>query len=108
MQEHWSPSGGLWGGLGSRLCSGPIRVAGVPARLLGAAAQRGRSLSAHPPQFPDIVEFSEAMANAGKTVIVAALDGTFQRKVRRVVRVLGWDREGGRAWAGTGLCRTPG
>lgn len=30
--------------------------------------------------FPDIVEFSEAMANAGKTVIVAALDGTFQRK----------------------------
>lgn len=32
-------------------------------------------------QFPDIVEFSETMANAGKTVIVAALDGTFQRKV---------------------------
>uniref|UniRef100_A0A2K6SEB7 Thymidine kinase n=1 Tax=Saimiri boliviensis boliviensis TaxID=39432 RepID=A0A2K6SEB7_SAIBB len=30
--------------------------------------------------FPDIVEFCEAMANAGKTVIVAALDGTFQRK----------------------------
>lgn len=35
------------------------------------------------PQFPDIVEFSETMANEGKTVIVAALDGTFQRKVRR-------------------------
>uniref|UniRef100_A0A8D0SIK2 Thymidine kinase n=1 Tax=Sus scrofa TaxID=9823 RepID=A0A8D0SIK2_PIG len=33
--------------------------------------------------FPDIVEFSETMANEGKTVIVAALDGTFQRKVRR-------------------------
>ncbi|XP_045346923.1 thymidine kinase, cytosolic isoform X1 [Leopardus geoffroyi] len=33
-----------------------------------------------PSQFPDIVEFSETMANAGKTVIVAALDGTFQRK----------------------------
>lgn len=32
-------------------------------------------------QFPDIVEFCEEMANAGKTVIVAALDGTFQRKV---------------------------
>lgn len=32
------------------------------------------------PQFPDIVEFSETMANEGKTVIVAALDGTFQRK----------------------------
>lgn len=30
--------------------------------------------------FPDVVEFCEAMANAGKTVIVAALDGTFQRK----------------------------
>ncbi|KAM8945682.1 thymidine kinase, cytosolic [Pelodytes ibericus] len=30
--------------------------------------------------FPDIVEFCEEMANKGKTVIVAALDGTFQRK----------------------------
>ncbi|XP_072098307.1 thymidine kinase, cytosolic isoform X1 [Mobula birostris] len=30
--------------------------------------------------FPDCVEFSEEMANKGKTVIVAALDGTFQRK----------------------------
>lgn len=33
-------------------------------------------------QFPDTVEFCEEMANMGKTVIVAALDGTFQRKVR--------------------------
>lgn len=33
-------------------------------------------------QFPDTVEFSEEMANLGKTVIVAALDATFQRKVR--------------------------
>lgn len=40
-------------------------------------------------QFPDIVEFSENMANNGKTVIVAALDGTFQRKVRQRVWVLG-------------------
>ena len=32
-------------------------------------------------QFPDIVQFCEEMANLGKTVIVAALDGTFQRKV---------------------------
>lgn len=32
-------------------------------------------------QFPDTVEFCEEMANLGKTVIVAALDGTFQRKV---------------------------
>lgn len=30
--------------------------------------------------FPDIVEFCEEMANEGKLVIVAALDGTFQRK----------------------------
>lgn len=34
-----------------------------------------------PIQFPDVVEFCEMMANAGKTIIVAALDGTFQRKV---------------------------
>lgn len=57
--------------------------------------------SSHPFQFPDIVEFSETMANAGKTVIVAALDGTFQRKVRRLVQVSGWD-PGGRK--GPGLC----
>jgi thymidine kinase len=30
--------------------------------------------------FPDIVAFSERLANEGKIVIVAALDGTFQRK----------------------------
>lgn len=30
--------------------------------------------------FPDLVEFCETEANHGKTVIVAALDGTFQRK----------------------------
>ncbi|AST09285.1 thymidine kinase [Murmansk poxvirus] len=30
--------------------------------------------------FQDIVEFCETMANKGKIVIVAALDGTFQRK----------------------------
>jgi len=29
--------------------------------------------------FPDTVEFAERMANAGKVVIVAALDGTYQR-----------------------------
>jgi len=41
------------------------------------------TLYSDPPafQFPDIVEFCEEMANDGKTVIVAALDGTFQRKV---------------------------
>ena len=30
--------------------------------------------------FPDVHEFCEKMANEGKTVIVAALNGTFQRK----------------------------
>ena len=30
--------------------------------------------------FPDVVEFSEEMANKSKTVIIAALDGTFQRR----------------------------
>ena len=30
-------------------------------------------------QFPDVVDFSEMMANAGKIVVVAALDGTYQR-----------------------------
>lgn len=30
-------------------------------------------------QFPDCVDFAEEMANSGKIVIVAALDGTFQR-----------------------------
>ena len=55
--------------------------------------------SSHPFQFPDIVEFSETMANAGKTVIVAALDGTFQRKVRRLVQVSGRD-PGGRKGPG--------
>lgn len=30
--------------------------------------------------FPDLVQWVEEMANAGKHIIVAALDGTFQRK----------------------------
>merc|ERR1719159_606857 len=30
--------------------------------------------------FEDLVEFSNDMANRGKTVIVAALDGTFEKK----------------------------
>jgi thymidine kinase len=30
--------------------------------------------------FPDIVEVAEQLANAGIVVIIAALDGTFQRK----------------------------
>eukprot|EP00033_Pygsuia_biforma_P003908 GCRY01004281.1.p1 GENE.GCRY01004281.1~~GCRY01004281.1.p1 ORF type:complete len:239 (+),score=27.87 GCRY01004281.1:54-719(+) len=30
--------------------------------------------------YPDCVKFCEEMANLGKTVVVAALDGTFQRK----------------------------
>jgi hypothetical protein len=39
-------------------------------------------------QFPDLVPFCEAMANIGKTVIVAALDGTFQRKVQLLCAIL--------------------
>lgn len=30
-------------------------------------------------KFTDIVQFCETMANAGKIVVVAALDGTYQR-----------------------------
>ena len=40
-------------------------------------------------QFPDIVQFCEDMANLGKTVIVAALDGTYQRKVGGVMCKVG-------------------
>ena len=30
--------------------------------------------------FDDIVEFAEKMANSGKIIVIAALDGTFERK----------------------------
>ena len=30
--------------------------------------------------FDDIIEFSEEMANKGKIIVIAALDGTFERK----------------------------
>uniref|UniRef100_A0A2K6JPJ8 Thymidine kinase n=1 Tax=Rhinopithecus bieti TaxID=61621 RepID=A0A2K6JPJ8_RHIBE len=55
---------------------------GWPACLLRDAGPGGPGVAAAGVEahFPDIVEFCEAMANAGKTVIVAALDGTFQRK----------------------------
>jgi thymidine kinase len=33
--------------------------------------------------FPDLLPFAEAVANAGKIVVISALDGTFQRKVLR-------------------------
>lgn len=45
--------------------------------------------------FPDIVDFCEMMANEGKTVIVAALDGTFQRKVKMSDSGLAEDPEAG-------------
>ena len=32
-------------------------------------------------QFPDVVSFCDQMADKGKIIIVAALDGTFQRQV---------------------------
>lgn len=31
--------------------------------------------------FPDLLLFAETVANAGKIVVISALDGTFQRKV---------------------------
>ncbi|XP_076001614.1 thymidine kinase, cytosolic [Genypterus blacodes] len=56
----------------------------VPANRLGdlrPAALRACVIGIDEGQFfPDTVEFCEEMANLGKTVIVAALDGTFQRK----------------------------
>ncbi|NXU94479.1 KITH protein, partial [Xiphorhynchus elegans] len=56
----------------------------VPARLLQDVYQESLGAAVigidEGQFFPDIVEFCETMANAGKTVIVAALDGTFQRK----------------------------
>ncbi|XP_044103267.1 thymidine kinase, cytosolic isoform X1 [Neovison vison] len=56
----------------------------LPANLLRDVAQEALGVAVigidEGQFFPDIVEFSETMANAGKTVIVAALDGTFQRK----------------------------
>lgn len=74
-------------------------------RWLGA----GRSLLPSPCtfQFPDIVDFCDSMANTGKTVIVAALDGTFQREVRRQAWALGGTR--GRRRPGRHRCaRRPG
>ncbi|RLN97211.1 hypothetical protein BBJ28_00004587 [Nothophytophthora sp. Chile5] len=35
--------------------------------------------------YPDLVEFCQDAANMGKVVVVAALDATFERKVRSVV-----------------------
>uniref|UniRef100_F7EBQ4 Thymidine kinase n=1 Tax=Monodelphis domestica TaxID=13616 RepID=F7EBQ4_MONDO len=56
----------------------------LPACLLWDVAQNALAVTVigidEGQFFPDIVEFSETMANAGKTIIVAALDGTFQRK----------------------------
>lgn len=71
-----------WEGLGSGACRWVLprngRMAWSPAR---GSWQLPHLLLYRLSQFPDIVEFCEMMANAGKTVIVAALDGTFQRKV---------------------------
>ncbi|RVE75760.1 hypothetical protein OJAV_G00002070 [Oryzias javanicus] len=52
-------------------CLSDIRAAALKASVIGI--DEGQF-------FPDTVEFSEEMANLGKTVIVAALDATFQRK----------------------------
>uniref|UniRef100_A0AAQ5XQR3 Thymidine kinase n=1 Tax=Amphiprion ocellaris TaxID=80972 RepID=A0AAQ5XQR3_AMPOC len=59
-------------------------MAAVPANRLGdlrSLALQACVIGIDEGQFfPDTVEFCEEMANLGKTVIVAALDGTFQRK----------------------------
>ncbi|KAK6300898.1 hypothetical protein J4Q44_G00289960 [Coregonus suidteri] len=57
----------------------------VPANCLSdmrSLAQQACVIGIDEGQFviPDTVEFCEEMANWGKTIIVAALDGTFQRK----------------------------
>ena len=39
-------------------------------------------------QFPDVVSFCDQMADKGKIVIVAALDGTFQRQVSRFTFIM--------------------
>ncbi|XP_035516140.1 thymidine kinase, cytosolic [Morone saxatilis] len=52
-------------------CLGDVRSLALKACVIGI--DEGQF-------FPDTVEFCEEMANLGKTIIVAALDGTFQRK----------------------------
>uniref|UniRef100_A0A1A7WCU0 Thymidine kinase n=1 Tax=Iconisemion striatum TaxID=60296 RepID=A0A1A7WCU0_9TELE len=52
-------------------CLGDVRSVALQACVIGI--DEGQF-------FPDTVEFCEEMANLGKTIIVAALDGTFQRK----------------------------
>lgn len=86
--SSWAPVSRV-GGRGPserpRVGKGCPDVSVWPAMLAGGRPSPwlpGAHASARAFQFPDVVEFSETMANAGKTVIVAALDGTFQRKVR--------------------------
>lgn len=52
-------------------CLGDVRSVALKACVIGI--DEGQF-------FPDTVEFCEEMANMGKTIIVAALDATFQRK----------------------------
>jgi hypothetical protein len=42
-------------------------------------------------QFPDVVTFSEEMANRGKVVIVAALDGAFMLTSEHIIHI--WFRK---------------
>ena len=52
--------------------------------------------------FPDLIPFCEAAANAGKTVLVAALDSTFQRLVSTVMQAQAWRC----CWPLAGSCGT--
>eukprot|EP00854_Cymbomonas_tetramitiformis_P011148 gene11148-13170_t len=59
-------------------------LAACPARMLAdlnEEAQQYDVIGVDEGQFfPDVVEFAERWANNGKIVVIAALDGTFQRK----------------------------
>jgi thymidine kinase len=55
--------------------------------------------------FPDLEVFCETVANAGKVVVVAALDGTFQRKVCARTHASGGGGGGGGGAGGRGVQR---
>lgn len=60
-----------------------VSITAIPATLLESLKPRAKLCSVigidEGQFFPDIVSFAEEMANQGKVVIVAALDGSFKR-----------------------------
>lgn len=61
-----------------------VQYSAIPAALLASVADDINNFDViaidEGQFFPDVVEFSESLANKGKIVIVSALDGTFERK----------------------------